>query len=342
MEREILEPIAIAHPDGRLRRDAIGWARHPIHDCRLAPDLARVERFNYWCITSRAGALTLLFADVGFLGVVLVSFLDLAARKPVERIHVHPGGLPFAMPDAPRGDLVLDTRRLYLALRAQDERMQIEGDVRTLLGTRVTVDLTITRPMAHETVNVLVPWDDTRFHFTSKQQALPAQGVVRVGVREYRFGPDNDGFACLDFGRGRWPRGIDWRWAFGAATRAGRTLGLNLGGTWTDGSGVTENGVVLDGRVHKIAEAVHFDFDPRAYMSPWRIRTRRTRLDLRFDPLRERAVKAPLGIASAELHQMMGVFSGTFTADDGEVVAIKDMLGLAESFRGRWPGRRRP
>ncbi len=274
MEREIVEPIAIAHADGRLRREAVGWARHPIHDCHLAPGLSRVERFNYWCISSRAGARTILFADVGYFGFALVSFLDFAARGPVERLYLRPGGLPIALPDTPRGDIVLDAWRLQLALRQRGEQLCVVGDAHTLFGKHITIDLEISRPLQHETLNVLVPWDETRFHFTSKQQALPARGVVRVGAREYRFGADNDGFACLDFGRGRWPRGIDWRWAFGAATRDGRTIGLNLGGTWTDATGVTENGAVIDGRLHKIAEAIDFEYDARAYLKPWRIRTR--------------------------------------------------------------------
>jgi hypothetical protein len=158
-----------------------------------------------------------------------------------------------------------------------------------------------------------------------------------VGAREHRFERENQGFACRDFGRGRWPSGIEWNWAFASAARGGRTIGLNLGGKWTDGTGVTENAVVLDGRVHKISDAVEFAYDPRAFMAPWRIRTRASaRLDLRFDPMRERAVKVPLGVVGVELHQLVGAFSGTFVDDAGERVAIDDMRGQAEWFRGRW------
>ena len=32
----------------------------------------------------------------------------------------------------------------------------------------------------------------------------------------------------------------------------GRVLGFNLGGAWTDGTGMTENGICLDGRLSKI------------------------------------------------------------------------------------------
>ncbi|MCC7540196.1 MAG: DUF2804 domain-containing protein [Deltaproteobacteria bacterium] len=336
-EREITTAVDIARPDGRLSRDAIGWARHPILRCNLRPGVPRFAQWDYWCFGSRSSALTVLVADVGYLGIVLVSFLDFAARRPVERLYVRPGGLPIAMPATPRGDIVVDAARLHLALRNRDDELHVECAARTLLGKRIAVELVVQRPPAHETINVLVPWDDTRFQLTSKQQALPARGVVRIDAREHTFGPEHDSFACLDYGRGRWPSRIEWSWAFASSARGGRTLGMNLGGTWTDGTGVTENGFVIDGRVHKIADAVDFAFDRRAFMKPWRIRTRTTsRLDLDFHPIRERAVRIPLGIAGVELHQMMGSFHGTFVDDAGATLVIEDVVGLAEWVRGRW------
>jgi hypothetical protein len=334
VEREIFTPVDIADADGRLRREALGWARHPIQRCNLSRGVSRLARWNYWCITSRTHSLTLLIADVGYFGGVLVSFLDFEARGPVERVYVRPGGLPVEMPDTPRGDVVIDVSRLRLAMRAHGEEMRVEGEARTLLGRRIVIDLTVGRPLSHETVNLIVPWDDTRFHFTSKQQALPARGVVRVGSREHRFEAGNQSFACLDFGCGRWPSWIEWNWAFASASTGAHTIGLNLGAKWTEGTGITENGVVIDGRVHKVADAVDFTYNRRDHMEPWRIRTRTgSRVDLRFDPIRERKIKVPLGIAIVELHQLMGVFSGTFIDDGGARVRLDDMVGLAESVR---------
>jgi hypothetical protein len=336
VERELVAPVDLASVDGRLRPEALGWARHPLQRCNLMRGVSRFARWNYWCISSRTHALTLLIADVGFFGSVLVSFLDFAARGPVERVYVRPGGLPHELPATPRGDVVIDVSRLKLAMRTQGEQMRVEGEARTLFGKRIAIDLSVERPLGHETVNLIVPWDETRFHFTSKQQALPARGVVRVGAHDHVFDASNQSFACLDFGRGRWPSSIEWDWAFASARHDGRTIGLNLGGRWTDGTGVTENGMVVDGRVHKIADAVDFSYDRRDFMKPWRIRTRsESRVDLRFAPMRERKVKLPLGLA--ELHQMMGVFSGTVVDDAGTRVVIDDMVGLAESVSARVP-----
>jgi hypothetical protein len=323
-----VEPIAIASHDGRLNRDAIGWARRPLFDPHLGPSVSRVHAFDYWCVMSRECALTVLLADVRFAGVALLSFHDFQARRPIERVHVRPFGLPCPMPSTPHGAMAVRGLGFELSLRPSGRDLHIEGHARTLVGKRITVDVVIEEPVGHETINVLVPWDDERFHLTSKQQALPARGEVRVDGRVYRF--EDDAFACLDFGRGRWPSGVDWCWAFASGRCGGKTIGFNLGSKWTDGTGVTENGLVIDGRVHKIAESVAFSTE-----TPWRIRIP-DRVDLTFTPRTERAVRIPLGIAGMKLHQCTGSFSGTLVDNQGQTIAVDDLTGLAESLHARW------
>jgi hypothetical protein len=225
-------------------------------------------------------------------------------------------------------------------MRVSDDELHVQGDLRTLLGSRLVIDLGVSWPVSHETMNVLVPFDDTSFQFTSKHQALPVRGFVRVDSKEHGFGPENEAFACLDFGRGRWPPRIAWNWAFGAATRGGRTIGVNLGGLWTDGTSVTENGFVVDGRAHKIRDAVVFEYDPRALMKPWHICTRECgQVDLRFVPRSHRRLRIPLGPIRVHLDQHMGEFDGTLADETGSRFALERVIGLAESFGGRWSWR---
>ena len=94
----------------------------------------------------------------------------------------------------------------------------------------------ITTPPNHDTLNVVVPWDERTFQFTSKQNTLPAQGLVTIDGQKTLFdGPQS--FACLDFGRGIWPRNCRWNWGSASGNQNGRIIGLNLGGQWTDGTG---------------------------------------------------------------------------------------------------------
>ncbi|HUQ00920.1 MAG TPA: DUF2804 domain-containing protein [Kofleriaceae bacterium] len=329
MERELTAAIEIADREGRLRRDAIGWSRRPLHRCNLE-GIARSHAFDYWCVMTAEVALTVLVADVGLAGVALVSVLELASGVTTERVYVRPGGLPARMPASTDGEITIDVRRMRLVVGAR----RLAAEARTITGRRIEVDVAIERAADHETVNVLVPWDETRFHFTSKQQALPARGHVRVDARAYPFDPARDAFACRDFGRGRRPAGIDWCWAFASARRAGRTIGLNLGAQWTDGTGVTENAILVDGRVHKLAEAVAFELELSSARAPWHIRTAGSdRVALTFTPICERVVRVPPFV---RLHQRVGHFDGTVRDDSGASIALDGVLGLAESVRGRW------
>ena len=38
-------------------------------------------------------------------------------------------------------------------------------------------------------------------------------------------------------------------------------VGLNMGAKWTDGTGMNENGILLNGCLHKIHEDIVFEYD---------------------------------------------------------------------------------
>ena len=91
---------------------------------------------------------------------------------------------------------------------------------------------------------------------------------------------------------------------------------------------------MIDGRVHKIEDAVDFELDLRSKRAPWRIRSRSSdRVALTFTPLTARAVRVPPFV---RIHQRLGRFDGTVIDDHGDVLALDGALGLAESVHGRW------
>jgi hypothetical protein len=60
---------------------------------------------------------------------------------------------------------------------------------------------------------------------------------------------------------------LRWREAWRAAP--GRAI--QLGGKWTDGTGVTENDLFVDGRLHKIGDELRWSYDRADWLRPWRI-----------------------------------------------------------------------
>ena len=109
------------------------------------------------------------------------------------------------------------------------------------------------------------------------------------------------------------------------------------GGQWTDGTGMTENALCIDGRLHKISEDLTWDYDLSDFSRPWRIRAPQTqRVDLEFVPRIEHAQHINLWLLKTDLHWALGHFRGTIVADSGERLAIDHLLGWAEDHRARW------
>jgi len=144
-------------------------------------------------------------------------------------------------------------------------------------------------------------------------------------------------FACLDFGRGIWRYSSFWNWAFCHGAQDGRSVGLNLGAGWTDGTGMNENALCIDGRLSKISEDVSFNYDPSDLMEPWTIKTKSSkRIDILFTPFYERLGRTNILILKSELHQLFGRFSGTVITDSGETIKLENLIGAAEEHRARW------
>jgi len=335
-ERELTEPSVLTDAHGCLRPGAIGWSRRPLHDARLRGSLGRKKRWTYWGVLGPDFFLALTLADIDYLGLATASFVRLSAKKLVERVAVTPLARGISLPDAAQGGrLRFDGVGLHLGMEDDGQDTRLTARLATLGGDRLDAEVLVRRPDGHESVNVVIPWSARRFQLTSKQVALPAEGRIRVNGETIPVG--QGAFACLDYGRGIWPHRTTWNWAAASGVCDTRTIGLNLGGLWTRGTGMTENGFVLDGRVHKIGEEVSFELDRAHLDRPWRIRDAGgRRVDLVFSPGHVRHVRVELLLLGSELHHAIGSFDGTLVGDDGERIGVHGLRGWAEEHRARW------
>lgn len=332
-EPQLHEPVLLCDEHGRLNPQAVGWSRHPLHRCNVRGHWPRKKRWNYWAITTDTHLFSLTVSNLDYAGSVFVYFLDFATRKFTEQTVLAPLGRGCDLPEGLEGEIRFTHPRLRVRMNDEGGIVHLAAESPDFGGVPMAADFTVHRPVGHESVNVVIPWSRSRFQFTSKQQALPARGEVRLGDRRVEF----DGFACLDFGRGVWPYRGFWNWAAASGVQGGRTVGLNLGGGWTDGTGMNENGFVVDGRVTKVHDDLRFEYDPANFMAPWRIHTREDdQVDLTFEPFFERVARTDVLIVRSEVHQMIGRFSGTIVTADGERIAIDRMIGWAEEHRARW------
>jgi hypothetical protein len=314
-EREITAMVDLCEEG--VRAGALGWSRRTLHRCRVDGPWGRRKRWHHWCVTSQREIVAVTFADLDWAGLAVVMAIDRGTGETVRDVCVRPLGWGAALPDvADRGRVEVAHGRTRLAIADAGTRVTLVAHTR-----RLALDLAIERPRGHESLGVAVEWPGTggrRFAYTSKQAGLPATGTVTVDGEPRALAPR--AVACLDWGRGVWPRRTRWNWASAADSRTS----FNLGAQWTHGT--TENAVVVDGVLSKIAAEVAFEWDAREPERPWRLRG--DGVDLVLEPEVVQDARAP-GLGR------LCIAFGTFRGEVGGV-AVRDLFGWAEELHVLW------
>jgi hypothetical protein len=333
-EPELKEHVNLCLANGILNREAVGWSRHPLHNCNLSGSPLRKKQWNYWCITTDNFLFSATLSNIDYLGLAFIYFLDFTTKQFHELTVTRLFGKGCNLGNLVSDPLEFVDPKLSLSVKQTGSDTRIIVECPDFGGEALKTDIKVTCPVQHETLNVVIPWSERRFQFTSKQHALPTAGIITVGDKGY----DTDGgYACLDFGRGKWPFASFWNWAGGSGKAGEHLVGLNFGAGWTDGTGMNENGICIDGVLSKISEDLLFDYDKTAYMKPWRIKTVISdQVDLSFEPFFERVAKTELLILGSEVHQMIGHFSGSIKDSLGRSYQLKALIGWAEDHRARW------
>lgn len=329
---------------GRLNPAAVGWSRHPQHDCRLKGNWLRRKRWNYWAFTCDDLLFSVTVADLDYAGLAFVYLADTGSGRLVEKTVTTALGRGCSLSSAVSGNAAFHHRALNILMTSEPgeksgKQVQFAIDIPDFGGQPLTGRLSVDYPPGHETLNVVVPWSERHYQFTAKHNTLPAEGNIRVGQTEYRFeGPES--FACLDLGRGVWPYRSCWNWGAASGRQAGHVVGLNLGGQWTDGTGATENALCIDGRLSKIDDTLCWHYSPSDYHKPWRItgggEQGTAGVDLVFTPCMERVASSNLLIVRSEVHQMLGHYSGEIRDDKGNYHPIDGLFGWAEDHSAAW------
>ncbi len=333
-EPELTEPVDLCLSNGRLNRKAVGWSRYPLHNCNLSGSPLRKKRWNYWCITTDSFLFSATLSNIDYLGLAFIYFLDFKTLQFQEYTLTRLLGKGCALGDLVSDDALFEDSKLKLSFINKENAVKIDVDCPDFGGITLKASLKLTPPEKHQSLNVVIPWSDHRFQFTSKQHTIPASGSIILGGRKYSA---KGSYACLDFGRGKWPFSSFWNWSGGSGISEGHRIGLNFGAGWTDGTGMNENGICVDGVLTKISEDLIFEYDRSNYMKPWRIKSVHSDLvDLEFIPFFERVAKTEALILGSEVHQMIGRFTGSVKDSDGKAYKISNFIGWAEDHKARW------
>ncbi|MFP4312593.1 MAG: DUF2804 domain-containing protein [Nitriliruptoraceae bacterium] len=339
-ERELTAPVDLCAPDGRrLNPAARGWARRQVHRANLRGSWGRTKRWDYHAILTDDLAVSLVYADVDYLGIVGVWWAHLGSGRSGGREVTVPLARGIALPER-YGTAPLTFRHHHLGVEVLDD-----GDGTRLVarwrerdGRLGRLDATVLAPPDHESLDVVIPWSERRFQYTSKHQARPVVGTFAVGDERATLGVDGqDAWGVLDIGRGRWPYRTRWCWGSGTGRSTdGHLVGIQVGGRWTDGTGATENGSIVDGEVTKIGTELVWAERWEDPMAPWHVAAPDGTLDLTLTPRFDRHARTELVLLGTEVHQVFGRWSGHLPGPDGTRIEVDGLLGFAEESRSRW------
>lgn len=340
-EREITEPVDLCDARGRLAPAARGWSRRPLHTANLRGPWGRRKRWDYWCVISDDVVVSITYADVDYIGLANVWVLDQATGRQWTAGLMTPGARGITLPDEPcTGTMSARGRSVEVTLQESTGGTHLRAIGTSRDAATIDVDIVVAQPDGHEGLNVVIPWSDRRFQFTSKQNTRPATGTVRVGDASWTLDAAHDAWGVLDLGRGIWPYRNRWNWAAGSGhAEDGALVGVQMGGKWTEGTGHTENALCIDGRLTKIGHELEWDYSWNHPMRPWRVRTpsgAAATIDLELTPTFDRHDRTSLGVLSMEVHQCFGTWRGTVVGDDGVERRLDGVRGFAEEARNRW------
>lgn len=333
--RELTEKVFLCKEDGTLNPESIGWSRHPLQVANLSGNWPVKKRWNYWCITGPDFMFSITLTDLDYAGMIFAYFLDYKTKEFTEDSILIPFGKNIQLGENVSDDAFFKSEKCSVVMKNRNGTTELEIEWKDFKGKKLSSKIKIYYPNNHETLSVVVPWDKSRFQFTSKHNSLPAEGNFSIGERNFNFNKE-ESFGCLDFGRGIWPRKIAWNWGSFSGKSGKDMIGLNLGGRWTDGSGISENAICVNSKLNKIREPVKFVYDKGDFMKPWRIKsTISDTVDIVFTPFYERVAISDFFIIQSEVHQMFGKYSGKVRFD-GRIFHLKDLTGWAEDHEAKW------
>ncbi len=346
MEHEVKTEQPLLDRSGRIVEQ--GWARHPLwHYDRKAirGGALLTKEWEYWAIVNqKAGyALTATISDLGYAGLMALSYIDLkrgavAQRDAIALLPLGRIGLQAHSRTPSQVSWANKNVRLAFFNWGSTTRLMVACPSLNLPDGSVGLDfdLTLTRREDAESLVIATSWKERRtaFYYNEKANCYSASGTIRRGMESETL-LSGEAWGVLDWGRGRWTYQNTWYWASLSTIVENTTVGLNLGYGFSDRTVASENAIIYDHTIHKLG-LVTFHFNHDDLMKRWRISDEDGRLDLVFDPIVDRSSVTDMVLIKSVQHQLFGSYSGSLKLDDGTIITLDGAIGFAEEVFNRW------
>lgn len=346
MRQQRLTPGPLLDADGTLAQ--AGWATREVRAygrSQVAASRWRIKEWDYHCVLSDGAdgpfGVALTVADIGYAGLLGVSWLDLAGRTEIteNKLVPWPRGRMRMPASADSGDVVAHRGALRIEFRHENGRRRLIVDHPGFDGGRgLAGELVLAQADADADRTVIAtpfPRAPKAFYYNQKINCLAARGSVTVGDRTHEFRPES-AFGVFDWGRGVWTYDNTWYWGSASGSVGGVPFGFNIGHGFGDTTAATENMLFHDGVAHKL-DRVHFHRPAGTYDgAPWRFTSSDERFEMDFEPILDRAADVNVLVVRSDQHQVFGRFTGHVVLDDGTRLEVTGLLGFAEVVHNRW------
>ena len=332
LEESVARPRPLCDARGQLNPDAIGFSLQPAVDCAINGRWGRRKRWNHWCITTPEWMLAITLADMDYVGLGALYFLDLHTGHATTLSHTRLLAAGCSLPDLPHQSHGFTHPKLRIHAEEYAGRLRLCACVPTVNDTPMHVALDIQRPPHLESMNLTTALGRKTFHSSSRQLCLPVTGDVFVGRHHYAC-LEGVSFAALDFGRGVWPIHSYWQ---RAAFCAPGGIAANLSTKGLDHGGLSENVMWLGGKLLPIDGQLRFEPSSATELAPWHIRSENDELQLTFEPRQLHHARPQLGPFYADTRQWFGRYAGTLRDPDGVRVPVHEAYGWLGETHTRW------
>ena len=345
MNNEIKNICTIPSSKGFIENP--GWARCEYMKYKrenIKAPWFRKKEWDYYLFTNDKVGVAFTISDLGYVGLLSVSFLDFEKGWEItdSEIAVLPLGKAFGLGTStsdPHGQC--HTKRLDLVFERRGHHRHISCSFRNFGKDKqlFTAELSVYEPDM-EAMYIATPWKEkpTAFYYNCKMNCLEAKGLVVLGQRVCSF-TRTDTLGVLDWGRGVWTYDNTWYWGTGSGRVNGEAFGFNLGYGFSDRSSASENAIYYQGKIHKLDQVtfhIPIQNGQKQYTSPWMITSNDNRFKGEFVPILDRSACMNFGVIVSDQHQVFGRMNARVQLDNGDTLEINDFICALEIVRNKY------
>ncbi|MEA3451155.1 MAG: DUF2804 domain-containing protein [Bacteroidota bacterium] len=298
----------------------------------------RIKEWDYYACLTDDYAFSFTIADLAYLGMITVSFLDFKTGIEIKKVKMLPFTFGrFNLPNnVDSGDISFHSNDLDLHFLKNNDYREIKVRVKNFDKDKTYKANLVLYDYNDERMVIATPWKENKkaFYYNQKLNCMPVEGSVSIGEKEYIFNKEKH-FSVLDWGRGVWTYKNTWYWGSLSGMIDGKRFGFNIGYGFGDTSQASENMLFYDGKAHKLDE-ISFHLNENNFMQTWKFTSNDGRFEMTMKPILDRKDHTNLLIIKNFGHQVFGFFSGFAILDDGTKLKIDNLIGFAEKITNHY------